>query len=94
MPLQHRTDLEQLTDVLVRPDGHPGAAARQMLDQTLLHQQPQRFAQRRPADREPLADLLFDQSGAGLEGAAEDLVAQPAGGRLDQARREQIHLSR
>ena len=67
VPFEHRANLEQLTDVLVRPDGHPGPAPRQMLDQTLLDQQPQRLPQRRPADREPLTDLLFDQSGAGLE---------------------------
>ena len=78
--LQHRPDLEQLRmsssdqTVTRRP------AARQVLDQALLGEQPQRLPHRRPADREPLADLLFDQPRARLQGTAEDLVAQPAGG--------------
>ena len=50
MPLEDVADLVQLAHVVVGQGGHPGAAPRDVLDQALLGEQADGFAQRRPAD--------------------------------------------
>jgi len=55
-------------------------------DHALLCQQPQRLAQRRPADAEVRAQLLLDDLLPGLQIAAQDGVAQPMPGDFDQRR--------
>ncbi len=85
--LEDQPDTEQLVDLDRAELGHPGTAAGEMLDQTLLGQRSERLAQGSAADREALPDLLLDQPLAGGELAGQDLVAELAGGHLHQARR-------
>ena len=61
-PLEHVAQAEQLVDVAGRQLGHPHPAPRQVLDQTLLPEEPQRLPQRRPAGPEPAGELLLDQA--------------------------------
>ena len=49
-------------------------------------EQPQRLAQRRPADAEFGAQLLLEDLLARLQAPAEDRVAEPVGGELDEGR--------
>ncbi len=60
VPFEDVTEPEQLQDVGRRPFGHPRSAPGEVFDQALLREQPQRLTQRRPADPEVAAQLLFD----------------------------------
>jgi hypothetical protein len=86
VPLEDVTQREQLQDIGRRPLGDPGAAAREMLDEALLAEQPKGFAQRRAADAEIRAQLFLDDLVTGLQGTAQDRIAQPVLGDVDERR--------
>jgi len=56
-----------------------------VLDQPLLAEQPQRLAQRGPADAEAAGQVLLHQPLARGQRSAEDLRAQPTHRELGQA---------
>lgn len=85
MPFQHISYRVQLAHVAVGERGHAYPAARHVLDQSLLRQQPQGLAQRRPADAQAAGELLLDQPFARLGLATEELPPQPRHRQLHQA---------
>ncbi|OJY45233.1 MAG: hypothetical protein BGP03_15685 [Pseudonocardia sp. 73-21] len=54
------------------------------LDEALLAEQPQRLAQRRPADPETAGELLLDEPFPGDQRTTEDLAAQPPHRGIDE----------
>ena len=87
-------ELEQLQNVGRGPHCHPEPSTRQMLDQALLREQPQRLPHRRPADTEPGAQRFLHYARPRLERTAEHLGADLASGHLDETQRQRSLVRR
>ena len=75
--LERSTQLVDLLQVLEAQLGHEVAAARPVGHLALLLEDPQRLADGRDADPEPLGDVLLDDPLPGYEVARDDRAAQP-----------------